>query len=147
MINNHIITWTARTWCLPGVRNATLSFNSISFISIRWAVTEWPAFWIGVTLCFITSFLTTAYGPIFRKQIKIVSTNKFQLTGGYLIEYLLKLFVMLLMMTMNAPVCIAISLGIALGYTVFSYYGEKIRKTIFCDHDWFPNLKHLISYF
>ena len=50
---------------------------------------------------------------------------------GYLLEYLLKLYVMLLMMSMNAYVCLAIAVGTALGYTFFGVYGEQIRKKIF----------------
>ena len=38
---------------------------------------------------------------------------------------------MLLMMTMNAQVCIAIVIAMGLGVTIFGYYGEKIRAKIF----------------
>lgn len=34
-------------------------------------------------------------------------------------------------MTMNAPVCLAIALGIALGYNVFDYYGHRVRSSLF----------------
>jgi hypothetical protein len=84
-----------------------------------------------VVLSFFTTLLSTAYGPIFRKQIKNQATSKVQLTLGYLVEYLLKLYVMLLMMTMNGQVCIAIALAMAIGVTVFSYYGDSIREKIF----------------
>ena len=80
-------------------------------------------FWVGVGLTFITCFLTAAYGPIFRKHIKSTSETKVGLTMGYFFEYLLKLFVMLLMMSMNGYVCIAIALGVALGYTAFGIWG------------------------
>jgi hypothetical protein len=88
-------------------------------------------FWVGVGLTFLTCFLTTAYGPIIRKQIKNESETRLGTTFGYLIEYLLKLYVMLLMMTMNAYVCMAIAVGIALGHSVFSHWGDKIRHKIF----------------
>jgi len=42
---------------------------------------------------------------------------------------------MLLMMTMNATVCLAIALGVALGFTVFDSYGDKIRNAIFKNFD------------
>lgn len=83
----------------------------------------WSTFYIGVVLSFITTILATAYGPIFLKQIKQQSTAKWQFTLGFMGEYLLKLYVMLLMMTMNAPVCIAIALGMAVGCTIFGLYG------------------------
>jgi hypothetical protein len=35
------------------------------------------------------------------------------------------------MMTMNAPVCLAIALGIASGFTVFDSFGDKIRNIVF----------------
>ena len=53
------------------------------------------------------------------------------LTIGFLGEYLLKLYVMLLMMTMNGQVLIAIALGMAIGCSVFGIYGESIRKKCF----------------
>lgn len=84
-----------------------------------------------MAVTFVTCFLATAYGPIFRKQIKNVSETKMGLTMGYLLEYLLKLYVMLLMMSMNAYVCLAIAVGTALGYSFFGVYGERIRKRIF----------------
>jgi len=59
------------------------------------------------------------------------STSKLHLTLGYFISYLLKLYVMLLMMTMNGQVCIAIALAMGLGVTLFGHYGETIRKMIF----------------
>ena len=86
-------------------------------------------------MTFVTRFLSTAYGPIFRKQIKNVSETKMGLTMGYLLEYLLKLYVMLLMMSMNAYVCLAIAVGTALGYTFFGVYGESIRRRIFQKSD------------
>ena len=81
--------------------------------------------------CFLTTIITTGYGPIFRKQIKLRNKNRFELTLGYLVEYLLKLYVMLLMMTMNGEVCIAIALGMALGSSFFGMYGEAIRRRLF----------------
>lgn len=100
----------------------------------RWAAVEEGDFWVGVVICFVSAFLTTAYGPIFHKEIKEKASSKVQLTLGYLVEYLLKLYVMLLMMTMNAPVCLAIALGVALGYSVFGTYGPSIRSSIFKPH-------------
>lgn len=88
-------------------------------------------FYLGVVLSFLSTILATAYGPIFLKQIKRSGTTKWQFTLGFVGEYLLKLYIMLLMMTMNAPVCIAIALGMAIGCTVFGVYGEPIRKKIF----------------
>lgn len=88
-------------------------------------------FWIGVALSFFTCFLTTAYGPIFHKELKTRAKGRLSLTFGFAIEYLLKLYVMLLMMTMNAYVCGAIALGIAFGYTIFSIHGGKIRRKLF----------------
>jgi hypothetical protein len=72
-----------------------------------------------------------AYGPIFHKELKTRAKGRLSLTFGFAIEYLLKLYVMLLMMTMNAYVCGAIALGIAFGYTIFSIHGGKIRRKIF----------------
>ena len=86
---------------------------------------------MGVAVSFIATLISTAYGPIFRKQINIKATSKIHLMLGYFFEYLLKLFVMLLMMTMNAQVCIAIALAMGLGVTIFGYYGERIRGKIF----------------
>jgi hypothetical protein len=84
-----------------------------------------------VVLSFLTTFITTMYGPIFHKHIKIKATSKLHLTAGYLVSYLLKLYVMLLMMTMNGQVCIAIALAMGLGVTLFGHYGESIRQMIF----------------
>jgi hypothetical protein len=53
------------------------------------------------------------------------------LTAGFFFEYLLKLYVMLLMMTMNVYVCLAIALGVASGYSFFGAWGDKIRRRIF----------------
>jgi hypothetical protein len=39
--------------------------------------------------------------------------------------------VMLLMMTMNAWVCLAIALGISTGHLFFEEFGYKIRKMLF----------------
>lgn len=122
MSKNMVLTW-----------GPDCDFIFLEYISnyFRWKVTDWPMLWVGVALTFITCFLTTAYGPIIRKQIKIQSKTKLGTTMGYFFEYLLKLYVMLLMMTMNAYVCLAIALGISLGYSVFSNWGDKIRHKIF----------------
>ena len=40
---------------------------------------------------------------------------------------------MLLMMTMNAFVCLAIALAMALGCTIFGAFGEKIRMKVLKD--------------
>ena len=87
--------------------------------------------YLGVVLSFITTLITTAYGPIIRKQINVKATSKIHLMIGYFFEYLMKLYVMLLMMTMNGQVIIAIALAMALGVTFFGYYGENIRVKIF----------------
>ena len=75
--------------------------------------------------------MTTAYGPVLRKQIKMKSTSKLVHTLGFLGDYLCKLYVMLLMMTMNGQVLVAIALGMAVGCSVFATYGEHIRKKLF----------------
>jgi hypothetical protein len=40
---------------------------------------------VGVVLVFITSFITTAYGPVVRRQIKEKGTSKWQLIVAYLV--------------------------------------------------------------
>ena len=129
-INREIYHGTREHGCHLGTR-MRLRLRKVTPSTPSFKTNDWVLFYLGVFLSFLTTLITTAYGPIFRKQIKIKATSKIALLVGYIIEYLLKLYVMLLMMTMNGQVCIAIALGMGLGVTFFNYNGEKIRKKIF----------------
>ena len=76
-------------------------------------------------------FIATAYGPVIRKHIIARNNSRLELAIGYLFEYLLKLLVMILMMSMNGWVLLAIALGTALGSSIFSMYGLSIRRRLF----------------
>lgn len=88
-------------------------------------------FILAVLISFVTTLITTAYGPILGKYIREKTKNRVILGINYLISYLLKLYAMLLMMTMNAVVCLAIASAMALGSTFFSVCADKRRKSFF----------------
>lgn len=85
---------------------------------------------MGLVLTFIFSVVSTAYNPLIKKQALKVYENRIAIGLIFAFEYLVKLFVMFLMMTMNAYVLLAIALGVTTGFMIFEVYGKQIESKI-----------------
>lgn len=60
-------------------------FLKVKRALFSWKSTEWPMLFLGVALSFITTLITTAYGPIFGKYIKSKTQNRVVLGFNFLI--------------------------------------------------------------
>ena len=86
-----------------------------------------------MTASFILSFLSVGFNLL---QKKYFDTSRIHRTGAFVINYVIKLFIMVLVMSMSGYVCIAVILGMSLGQILCEHY-EKLRnsKTVDMDND------------
>ena len=88
-----------------------LRFVNISII-VSWHTDTDGGLIIGIFLSFIVSALSVGF-PFMKDRI--LGETRIQVTIGYIINYLIKIIIMGLVMTMNAWVCGAVILGITFG--------------------------------
>lgn len=83
---------------------------------------------LGCLLSFIVAFLSTSFG--FAKGRFFGKTRRDR-TFVFLINYLMKLLIMFLVMSMSGWACLAVVLGMSLGQVAFSgWLGNKDKSNV-----------------
>ena len=80
----------------------------------------------GVILTFLFAFISTGYGH-YKDKFAKKGSPQIDKAGAFCLNYLLKLIIMFLVMSMNFYVCLAVVLGMTFGQLTFDVLSQRKR--------------------